>query len=175
MLYQLEENLLPVENPSFIIYVFIEDHINRLYRSCDFLDKYLMFYKHSDEKGTLKKYTDFDMLYWHSYFLRLLYYKLYSFGKLSSPDTQNKFLLDHFLQANKHIKKDTKFVIFVFDGEKRIKSIEKSLLDNGISIVYLSDLSSIDFNEPKYKVDANHPNALVWEIITPLLIEKLKL
>ena len=72
--------------------------------------------------------------------------------------------------------KDVEFTIFVYDGDNQIREIEDILTNNGIKIVYLSELSNENFNSEKYQlINDFHPNALAWEVITPLIIKKLNL
>ena len=96
----------------------------------------------------------------------------------SYNDDVKKMTLLHFTESYKKIKKlfpKAIFVIFVYDGDNYIKLIQKELEDNGIKIVYLSELSNIDFSQDKYKVDEQHPNDEAWNIIVPLLAKKLNL
>ena len=93
-------------------------------------------------------------------------------------DDVKQFTLLHFTESHKLIKElfpNAQFIIFVYEGDNYIKPIQKELENNGISIIYLSDLSDIDFSQDKYKVDGQHPNGKAWNIIVPLLAKKLNL
>lgn len=176
-----QNNVVQTE-PYYVIYTFIEDHINRLYRTNDFSDKWLMYYKFSSKNNKLIPVNDFDMLFWHSYILRTLWKKKYSNctdESVISTVERSKLLSAMFLQMKSGLESkinDVQFSIFVFNGDRHIKEIENELIANGIKVVYLSELSDIDFENEKYRLENDfHPNALAWEIITPLLIKELNL
>ena len=168
--------------PKYVIYTFIEDHINRLYRPNDYFDNWLMYYKYNKEQNNLVEISDLDIAFWHSYILRTLYLKKYydcTNSKIVKKENKQKFLTDIFLQMKKSLQKqikDVEFTIFVYDGDNQIREIEDILTNNGIKIVYLSELSNENFNSEKYQlINDFHPNALAWEVITPLIIKKLNL
>lgn len=68
----LPQNLHLGNEPYYVIYTFIEDHVNRLYKPCDFFDKWLMFYKFSSKNNKFIPVNDFDM-----FFGTLIYFVLY--------------------------------------------------------------------------------------------------
>ena len=185
--YQLENllNKKKLEEPEFVIYTFIDDHIFRLYKPNDFFDKYAMFYKYDKKNTRLIPISDFDFLFWSSHILRNLYFIntdktfKYNDGIILLDENKKNFLLKHFVETNKELKEicpNTNFVIFVYNGDYLIKQIEKDLISNKIQIVYLSELTNIDFSKDKYKIsDGQHPSEAAWDIIVPLLANKLKL
>lgn len=168
--------------PKQVIYTFIEDHVLRLYCPNDFFDSWLMFYKYSTN-NKLVELKEYDMWFWHSYILRNFYFKKYhnsNLKKIVSDFDRKKLLADILIQMQKSLEtqiKDVEFTIFVFDGDKYVKEIENRLIEAKINVVYLSELSEIDFSDAKYCLSKEdlHPNALAWEIITPLLVKKLNL
>ena len=184
MLYMLNDSdycfLPPPAHSSrtqYIIYTFIENHIFRLYKANDYFDIYLMFYKY-DKNNKLKKYSEKDLWWWHSYILRNIYMKKIDNFVIKILNKKNNFLLDHFLLANKKIKEiypNSEFVIFVYNGDLQIQLIQEELEKSGIKVVYLSELSDIDFSQPYYRLDEQHPNSKAWDIIVPLLAKKLNL
>ena len=95
-----------------------------------------------------------------------------------SPEA-SKLLLFHFLELNKEVKKNfknSKFVIFVYNGDEFIKKIEDRLKDDGVKIIYLSDISSINVKDKQYVLeDGEHPNAQAWSVVVPLLSKELNL
>ena len=164
--------------PMYIIYTFIGDHIYRLYKANDYFDIYLMFYKY-DKNKKLKKYSEKDLWWWHSYILRSIYMRKIDKYVLNILNKKNNFLLEHFILSNQKIKEiypNSKFVIFVYDGDNYIKLIQKELEQSGIIVIYLSELTDIDFSQDEYKInDKMHPNAKAWNTIVPLLVKKLNL
>lgn len=178
----LPRNLHLGNEPYYVIYTFIEDHVNRLYRPNDFSDKWLMFYKFSSKNNKLIPVNDFHMLFGHSYILRTLWKKKYSNctdESVISTAERSKLLSVMFLQMKNGLEtkiNDVQFSIFVFNGDRHIKEIENELVANGIKVIYLSELSDINFEDEKYRLEGDfHPNGLAWKIITPLLIKELNL
>lgn len=192
MLYLVKNNInLLIKKENFIeseyaIYLYIENQIKRLYRPNDYFDIYLMFYKWNKDKTNLVEYKDIDMWFWHSYYLRNMYInkneKLFTLlpnGEIMLSKEMGKYLSMFFILANRELKKhfpNIKFVIFVYDGNSGMKKIQNSLEQEGIKIVYLSELTKIDFKNRKYiQSDNVHPNNKVWKIVTPLFIKSIGL
>ena len=177
-LFMLQNNILKcIPQPEYVIYTFICDHINRM-NVCFYFDEYgVIYYKYNKNKD-LVLMSDLDLYYWHSYILRRIYNLLYEKKLLMYKRDNNEFLLKHFLAVNNEIKKssnNTKFVLFVYDGDSIIENIEEELKKNGIIVIYLSQLSKENFSDKKYMVDDSHPSEKAWDIIVPLLIKKLNI
>lgn len=171
------KNKITQNDIKYVIYVFIEDHIRRLYIPCSYFDDKFIFYKLNKNNNQLFEKNDIDNLYWHSYINRILY-RNYINNKVKEYDLNiQRFVLAHFLESNKLIRKNfpnSKFIIFVYDGDNKIKKIENSLKEENIEIIYLSELSEIDFKEAEFILDeANHPSSKAWNIIVPLLSKSL--
>lgn len=192
MLYIVRNNLNILKNkkdfipPEYAIYLFIENHIKRLYRPNDYFDLYLMFYKWNKNKTDLVEFSEKDILYWHSYYLRNIYLsnydKFFNYtynGEIMLTDETADYTTMFFIQAYRELKKhfpDIKYIILVYDGERCMNIIKDKLEKEGIKIVYLSELSKINFKEKKYlQDDMSHPNDKVWKIITPLFIKKARI
>lgn len=171
-------NKISNDDIKIVIYVFIDDHVRRLYVPCSFFDDKFIFYKLNKSSELFEK-NNLNYLYWYSYISRSLY-RNYIDKKIINYDIDvQNFVLTHFLESNSLIKKNfpnAKFVIFVYDGDDKIKKIEKGLKNQDIEIIYLSELTPIDLKKQEYIVDFfNHPNSNVWDIIVPLLAKKLNL
>ena len=184
-LYEIENGFPNVNNPEYIIYNFIEYHITRMYIPTSFFFPLICFYK-VDKKGFLIPKNEFDILWYHSYTARALYEKYINYS-LSTPEFNKlatDFLLKHFVQMKKVASKkypESKFVIFAYDGEKGlnnksyIKSIENNLKKEGFIVVYMDELSDIDFTQKPYVLDDGHPSSYAWNIVVPKLAQRLHL
>ncbi len=177
--FNLKSTLCNYGDVEYVIYTFIADHVRRNYVKCAFFDDKYMFYKYDKKSNSLVEKSNFDNFYYHSYILRKLYFdKVYRMVNEYNNDVK-QFTILHFTQSHKLIKQlfpHAKFIVFVYDGDNYIKPIQKELEADGISIIYLTDLSKIDFSKAEYKlIDGQHPNAKAWEIIVPLLAKKLNL
>ncbi len=177
MLYMVKEGLSSkIKNPEQFIYTFIDAHIYRLYMPASYFHNILIYYK--EKNGHLVEKNDFDIWYWHSYTLRTIYEGLMYAERIYSQEQEIEFMLLHLLEINKEIKENfpnSKFTVFAYNGKEKIKIIEKDLRENGIEIIYLSDLIDKDFEKKPYVLEDDHPSALAWDTIIPELVKKLSL
>lgn len=171
-----------IKDPEYIIYVYMDDHLLRLYTTCNplFSDN-TEFFKYDKNKNLIKK-EGLSLQYLHSYILRCLYRKLYYSGKIASYEEKNEFLLKHIILLNNLIKEffpQSKFIILSYSNENNstLKNIKNEINENNIKLIFLSDLTNINFDSYEYqnsKYDP-HPNEKAWETITPLFVKKLSL
>lgn len=193
MLYQLEKNDfvkslkyniksntekdIDYNNIQYVIYIFIDDHLRRLVIPCSFFDNKFLFYKKNSKTNLLERKSNIYNMYWHSYIWRKLYRN--KFEKSFSSRIYDELLYLHFKQSNLQIKKlfpNAKFIILVYNGDNIIKRIENNLNNENIEVLYLSDLSNIDFSSDKYSIIGfNHPTGKAWETVSKLLVDKLNL
>lgn len=165
--------------PDIIIYTYMYDQVRRLFIECSFHDDPNIYYKYKT-KTELEEKTDMDLWYWHSYLLRELN-RRYTYKMLvEKKNDVAKFFLAHIIAVNIEIKKlypYARFLIFVYNNDSYIKSMEKTLKRNGIEVIYLSELSNIDFSTIEYQISETdeHPNELAWDKIVPLLSKRLNL
>ena len=165
------------DSVQYVIYLYMADHLRRLYVPCSFFDD--KFISYSVKESTLKENGIFPTLYWYSYLLRSLYRSKFSYIENNYNDENKNYLLAHFIEANKEIKKNfpnAKFIIFDYSNSKIIKEADNELKNNGINTVYLSELSSLDFTTDEYVADkVLHPSEKAWDVIVPLFAKKLNL
>lgn len=166
MLYQLEDENLYKElpEPEYIVYVYIKDHIRRLYRECCPWNKSL-FYK--ERSGKLVRIEN-PLVYTYPFALcrtlKKINYKNYS------------FLKKHFIYAKSLSDKhwpNAKWIILLYDEEntENFKELEKY----GFEIAPASNLTQIDFlTDLKYRISEHdpHPTKEAWELLTPLFADK---
>lgn len=71
---------------------------------------------------------------------------------------------------------ETKFVVLFYRGEPIFDSTISALNEQGIITITKDDFN-IDVYDKKYCISESndHPNELAWDIIVPVIIEKLKL
>lgn len=177
MLYMIQAGLSSnIKNPEYFIYTFLDCHLLRLYMPASFFHNVLMYYK--NDNGELKSKTDSEIWYWHSYLLRAIYEQLIYNGYFHKNKEQRQMMLQHLITTNNEIKKKypaSKFVVFTYSGDEEIKSIEQELKNEGILVIYLSELSNIDFTKIPYVLYDGHPSEKAWDVIVPFLSKKLSL
>jgi len=157
-----------IKNPEYIVYVYIHDHIRRMYsKYFEFLDKMLYFryvYKNGDFVEDFK--NDFNLyLYRKSH---VVYVK----NLIDNPKNYDKnfLMLSKYLErANLLIKKrfpNAKFIIYVYEDSDNYNW--KIIENMGIKVVKNSDLSKVK----SMKMSDGHPSAEAWKYYTPIFIKE---
>lgn len=165
--------------PEYIIYLFMEDHINRIHVAMEpiLFGGYPTFV-YRQNKGDLSlsptAYFRFPLLA----YVREFYY--FNFVGIKS---RAELLKQHILLSKKEIDKHyakninkPKFVLFLYDDNYEILSSAKDFNDNGIILIMAEQLMGETLHLDKYYISKydNHPNKLVWEKLTPKFIDFLK-
>jgi|GEM_PF-2368187 len=180
-LYQLKnENFYKLHRePEYIIYLFISNHENRIYKfkieplAVEFQPRYKY------HNGTLEeikpKFTD-----------RFITTEAYQYFR-QAPLNVTEELTAYFSEAQKEIKKhwkDAKLTVLLMPSakgadcehdQKKLADMEEALKNTGIRAVNLEKLVNNDFSDEKFKADGYHPSAYAWDVILPELIKELKL
>lgn len=194
MLYQLrnEELYKEIEPPEYIIYLYISNHIKRMY-------KYAYLSGDSSRVGDynfLKYNKVFDKLVeehrvWHIPYSRLWNEViLYSIAKAKENNHKYTFKLleKHLLESKKEAErqwgKGIKFVIFDYESGFDNFNSNKGILNkenvakleaDGFIVIQSSQLTNETLGD-KYCLDENdqHPNEAAWNLLTPLFVKTLK-
>lgn len=168
MLYQLssDEFYSKVPKPEWLIYVFIPDQVRRTQIPCC-VDDIGVYY---DNKVEITK--DFNIPVIYTLKKRINYYEtdkyIFHFNKIMKNIKE---------QAEKHWGKDVKFAfIFYANNDLALPIIKKSVEKDGFVFLSLNELTKIDLITEEYKLeDKLHPSEKAWDILTPLIVEKLGL
>lgn len=169
MLYMLENRIkIPSPPVDYVIYVFIPDHIRRLY-----YDLNINAPKYKYNNKTKKLVFEKDKLYQHS-FLYL------DFGlvkhNLATKKEKTKLFYTYIKQINEKIKQlypNSKFVILMYSESYEInwKDIENA----GIKLIHINRNGKYDKSEYILSNEDCHPNAKAWHEITPKIVKELNL
>ncbi len=183
ILYQLKHPFLLkniTKEPEYIIYIYMPDHIRRMLMPCNPITKqYFLTYYKLQKNNTLK-----ERKYW---FLKELYsYNLFMYNRIFAwqDNTAVKKQLYSYFQAylneiNSEIKKiypNTKFVIIIYSS---LYDFEDEIMSeyNVIDIPKLTGIDIMNSNEElekKYIADSFfHPNGDYWNMVLPVIVEKL--
>ena len=69
----------------------------------------------------------------------------------------------------------SKFVIIFYDKYPELSDVYMEKLRQDGFILMKTEDFGIDVTEETYQLPDTHPNALVWETITPQIVEKLRI
>ena len=170
--------------PEYIIYVFIQDQIRRMYMPCSLIDDYnfLEYTKNNDnftEKEPLFKYLKNSVLY--NSFIRYIV-----FPNIRESDRFNLFLLYLHTMKKEIYKKypNAKFIFVIYDGhysdddfinftDDKIQKIK----DANINVIDLDEIFGKKLYKTEYRISSEdkHPNAKAWENIAPEIVNKGKI
>ena len=181
MLYQAQQPSLyeKIPEPGYVIYVYMHDHLRRLYlysfASWNILNEEFDI-RYKDKNGELfemknsnpllnqvkRLYTANSLQHW--YVQKFL---------LKDKERTYDLALEHFIAAKdemqKHWKK-TKFVILIYDDFNFNPDLKSELKQNGFIVMDISEFAAAS----KFITNKN-PNEAAWNAIVPKVVKELKL
>lgn len=184
-LFLLEHDEKVVPEPEYIFYVFINDHIRRMFINCNKIDymKYLT-YKNQNDKlvQNENKYAVSERLYIFGVIKNALYYFFKNIFKKPIYRLTKKYIYS----INQEIKMkypNAKFIIIDYDnGAESYFSFQKKeeLKKQGIEVIQLNKEFKGILKSEKYRNSINedifrHPNSKAWDLIVPYLVSKYNL
>ena len=188
MLYQtkLDEIYKQIPEPEYVIYLYINDHIRRLYllsfSSWNILadEQNLRYKEKNGELIEIKNNNPILKQIKRLYFVNKIHHSYVKKFILSEKNKKNcyDFAFQHFKEAKKEMKKhwkDTKYVVFFYEDDKQNNYLKENLKKEGFIIISSYDLTKEDLKSSKYLLDNHHPNEIAWDLLTPLIIKKLNI
>lgn len=173
------------QNPEFVIFTLIPDHFPRLFRYRNFVltGDHTLRYKIKNDKLIIDK-PIFKCL--HSLFSVIILEEYLTEKKDQEENSNNnplfnKLLNDSYNLIKKNFK-NSKFVIIYykspsdkddFNDKKIYNYIEKN--KDVILIDISKEIPNIQDNEEMWLTDNNHPSAKAWDLIVPMVTEKLNI
>ena len=188
MLFQAKLPILynQVPEPEFVIYIFMNDHLRRLYlltfMSNNMLNENFNL-RFKEKNNSLVIADDFNPFI--NFFRRLyitneldfLFVKYITLRK-SNENNYYNFALKHFIESKKEMQKrwkNSKFVIFFYNDLYSENKLKEKLENEGFIVLGNYDLSNENLSDKKYLSDDYHPKEDAWNLLTPLLVKKLNL
>ena len=173
-IWQLEEGgfLEEIKEPEFVIYIFINDQIRRLYKECSPCFKSPLYKKKGDSIKLIKN------PFYYSYLMILYRYKIQRKYYKVSKEENFDFLRRHFLYLKKlgdKKWKNTKWIILYYNDDGSIYPLEE-LEKDGFKVIKLTSLVSPEFftdEKNRSGKDNPHPSKYAWETIGTALYDKL--
>lgn len=169
--------------PEYVFYVFVNDHIRRMFVNCNKIDNVkFLTYKKINNKLVQNK----DLISDKSYILRNLQNQSYYFLKNIFKEQIYELAKLYFVSINDEVKKkypNAKFVVIDYENRyENYLSPQKiyELQKEGIEVISLSKVFDDKLKMSKYKnpkeIDPiRHPNGQAWELITEYLSERYNL
>ncbi len=177
-----DEKISP--EPEYVFYVFINDHLRRMFVDCNRIDNlnYLTYRVKNGELVENRQGTLSDKSYLASSLKNMTYYGLKNIFKNQIFDLANLYIVS----MKNEIKSkypSTKFVLIDYDNgyyseltSERIARLEKE----GVEVIVLNDefddkLKMDSYKNPVQKDIFRHPNGKAWELVVKYLSQKYNL
>lgn len=188
MLYQIRKDSFykEVREPEYVIYVFIDDHIRRMYLDIFDPSHKSIYLRYKEKKGKLIERKPLFPFLWCFYSVNQ--YQLVKAckinDKIENEDKNFNFMKKMLLESKREIDKKypkEKFIIIKYGTHMEepswyIKTDRwKELEKEGFIVLDTNELTRKDLSSKKYCLEDNHPNEKAWDLIVPKLVEKLKL
>ena len=178
-----------VKNADYVIYLFITDHLRRMY--CNFFsltdkNKYLKYRKTKDGlKQENPEVTLFDYIKGTKFAIKL---NSFIYNNLISDNKKFDLLKLYLEECKKSLENknpNCKMVIVIYNSEENSKQVGikpfhtnrwKELEEEGFIVINFDTEEYNYLNTKEYIAeDKLHPSAKVWEKLTPIIAKKLNL
>ncbi len=167
------------EEPEAVIYLFMDGHLYRTLREVWTFENQI-FFNYSNDKLTQSPFSAGGPFY--GYLARKIRYFVAEniWRNDDKFDNLCKFLSAHFISAKKETEKywkNTKYYILVYCCNEIEKQMLDELNNKGIEVIYVSELTNENILTKKYQISDTdmHPNERAWDLLTPLIAQKLNL
>ncbi len=176
-----------IPNADTVIYVMMSDHYRRLLTQYVRMTDLVVYPTYNIKNNELvsRNYNNKVKNFFESLYIVKYLNHIYAQRYINNPKNEKKLTDMSLLYFNKskgelqkHYGKNIKFYIFLYEDSDILYSdiLRKKLEDNGFLVVSTRDLTKEDLTKPEYKWDDNcHPSEKAWDLLTPLIIKKLKL
>ena len=183
---RFEELYSDIQNPEFVIYFYTDDHLGLLYltniSSYDFLlkENNLKYKEINEELTKDKKNKKVIAFLKSSYTAKTIENWLIEKNIIENENELLKkinFASKHFVEAKKEMEKhwqDAKFVVFFYEDTTCNQYLKEKLKRNGFITIFANELTNENLTNEKYNWN-NLPTEEAWNLLTPLIVEKLKL
>ena len=166
-----------------VIYIFMFDHFRRsyIYTFNLFLKEFYIHYSIKDNELIFDKYENPFKNFIMSLYIVKLSYKNYN--------TVTDDALLYFIKSRENLEKHWKnelgkinFTVILYDTAWEPpfynfykEALRKKLKEKGFNVISTDELTNEDLTQPKYLMHNNwHPTEAAWDLLTPLIAEKIK-
>ena len=173
-----------VNDPEYIIFILIDNHLYRLYREIMDIDDPHIDILYKENKNILEERRPFYSFLFKSAIIRYINVKLinYLYNK-KDKDKIFDFMKAHFLKMKSILNKkfpNSKLVILQYEENENSWIFNNprwnELRDEGFIIINSYELTNEHLFEEKYRIPNDvHPNEKAWDLLVPKLVERLEL
>ena len=180
-LYLLKNDEKVTPEPEYIFYIFINDHVRRMFVNCNKIDntKYLRYFV---KDGELREEIISDNFYLLRNLKNSLYYLLKDMNREKIFNLVKIYLIN--IRDEAKLKyPNAKFIVidygnsrYNYFSERRLKKLE----EEGIEIISLNKKFNGKLRENEYKNEKDidkfrHPNGKAWSVVVKYISEKYNL
>ena len=174
-----------IPNLDTVIYIMINDHYNRMKQNYFSVLLPYMIHTYSYKNGKFKlndnKIINFLKSSYTVKNLSILYLRSY-FNNPKNAEKITDMTVKYFEETKnaleKHYGKKIKFYVILYEtlNVPYKNLLTKKLEDKGFIVISTKELTNEDLTQPKYLMkDNNHPKEAAWDLLTPLIAEKIKI
>lgn len=185
MLYQAQYEKLyeQIQEPEYVIYLYINDHLRRLYlmsfAAWNLLEEEPnLRYKEKNDKLILIQNKNPILRQIKRLYLTNKLHTLYvEKHLLKNQEKCYNFALKHFVEAKSEMQKhwkDTKYIVLFYNDNTDNKDFKAELEKNGYIIIDSSELTNQNLEDSMYMMPNYHPTEAAWDLIAETLAKKLK-
>ena len=182
-LYIMQHAPKIVPDPEYIIYIFMNDQIRRMYMPCGFTNYFNFFeYKNINNNFILKKDKGLLKYLKNTFLYKSIIRETFCKGRYLKEEEKFKLFKMYLQEMNKETKNrypNAKFILIIYDRQhdwhivltdKHIQEIKNM----GIDVIDLSEYFGDKLLQKEYQINDDphgHPNAKAWQMIAQKLIE----
>lgn len=174
-----------VPKSDTVIYVMIDDHYRRMFgEPFHIRNNYLYFhYKHVNNKFIYPKYDNVFSNFADSCYTIRLIRKHLQHHYIHNPKNADKITdlaVLYFIKSRKNMEKKwgnhINFNVVLYGDVLYSKKLEKKLIKNNFNVIKTNYLTKEDLKlQGKYVIKGDsHPTEAAWDLLTPLIAEKIR-
>ena len=172
----------PSEN---VIFVMIFDNYRRMFGDvfsiCN--DFFYIHYKLKNGNFIMDNYNNWLLNFLKSSYTIRYLYKSYVLSYINNPKNAEKITdlaLLYFIKSRENLEKrwnkKINFNVILYENMLLEDILKFKLEKNGFNVILTDELTTADLNKEEYKMQDNrHPTEAAWDLLTPLIADKIQL
>lgn len=184
-LYLLQNDKKISPEPQYVFYVFINDHVRRMFINCNKID-YVKYLTYKNKNGKLVKNGNKYAISERFYLSGIIKNSVYHILKNVFPDRiydLTKLYLTSIRDEVKMKYPDAKFAVIDYEtgntnyfNEQKIQDMQNEGIEIiSVNQIFHDKLKSDKYRNPKEKDVFRHPNGRAWDLVTDYITGKYNL